>query len=366
MGKFLQHRRLLPLAALGLAGCATFSSTGPTASALARQAVRLETVTPDAATAMAAQQAGVEQGQVADVLARLDRDRASVDVRLYPGATLNVALWIQPIADGLAGVGTVAKNDLGAFTVANDGTLTLPYAGTVAVAGKDPREAERVLAERFAATRKFQAPQVTLTLEDNASQQIIVAGAAARPTTLAWREGGVTLAEAITRAGGSVPDGQGQMQDSALIANRVRIVRKGATYDLPVRAALEAQVALRPNDQIVLEHRPLVRVQCLGGGWAQNTVQSFDDAPTLSKVVAAGGGLNAQTAQASAVFVLSADRSVIYQFPWNKLSGLQAAQAFPVQDGDIVYVATAPIVRIQQITNILFSAAYPVATARGL
>ncbi len=156
------------------------------------------------------------------------------------------------------------------------------------------------------------------------------------------------------------------MQGQALSANRVRILREGVAYDLPVRAALEAQVALAPNDQIVLEHRPLVRVQCLGGGWAQNNVQSFDDAPTLSKVVASGGWLNAQAAQGASVFVLSADRSIVYRFPWNSLAGLQAAQAFTVEDRAIVYIASAPIVRLQQVTNILFSAAYPVATAKGI
>ena len=133
-----------------------------------------------------------------------------------------------------------------------------------------------------------------------------------------------------------------------------------------MKAALESEIPLRPNDQVVLEHQPVVRVQCLGGGWAQDTVQSFDDIPSLSKVVASGGGLNAQTAQGASVFILSADRSVIYQFKWNSLSGLQAAQNFPVRNGDIVYIASAPIVRIQQVTNILFSAAYPVATAKGL
>src|SRR6185369_11098787 len=108
-----------------------FPTTGPTASALAKQAVRLETVTPAAANAMAVQQTGIEQGRVSDVLARLDRDRAAIDVRINPGTRINVALWVQPIADGLSGAGTVARNDLGAFTVANDGTLTLPYAGTI-------------------------------------------------------------------------------------------------------------------------------------------------------------------------------------------------------------------------------------------
>jgi polysaccharide export outer membrane protein len=358
---------VMTLSALGLAGCATFSSSGPSASAVAKQAARLETVTPESATAMWQRQQDLEHGRIQDALARLGQVLVPVDVRLYPGAKLGVALWVQPIADGSTiGVGTVAKNDLGSFTVANDGTLSLPYVGIVPVSGQALEDAQRGLSARFAATRKFQAPQVTLTLEDNARQQIVVSGAVNHPTTVAWREGGVTLADALAQAGGAVVYEQDQVQGEGLTANRVSIVRKGIPYELPMRAALEADVPLRPNDQIVLEHRPAVRVQCLGGGWGQSSIQSFDDEPALSKVVASGGGLNAQTAQGASVFVLSADRTTIYQFRWDTLAGLQAAQRFPVDDGDIVYIASAPIVRLQQVTNVLFSAAYPVATAKGL
>ncbi len=95
---------------------------------------------------------------------------ASWPARVSSGSSSNRRPHDQPIADSLATVGTVAKSDLGAFTVANDGMLGLPYVGAVAVAGKGPREAERDLAARFAATRKFQAPQVSLTLEHNARQ----------------------------------------------------------------------------------------------------------------------------------------------------------------------------------------------------
>jgi polysaccharide export outer membrane protein len=358
---------LVPLGLLGLAGCSTFSSSGPSASKVAKQAVRLETLSPEAAAAMWRQKADAEEQQVHGVLAQLGQRQANVDVRLYPGSKLDVALWTQPVADGTsAGVGAVAKADLGSFTVANDGTLSLPYVGTIAMSGETLLDAQKVLARQFAATRRFQAPQVSLTMQDNPHQQIIVAGATNRPAPLAWRDGGITLAEAITQGGGSLLVEQGQMQDQLLSANHVNVIRDGATYELPVKVALGSEVPLRPDDQVILEHQPLVRVQCLGGGWAQNTVQSFDDTPSLSKVVASGGGLNVQAAQGAAVFVLSADRSVIYRFPWNSLAGLQAAQAFPVGNGDIIYIAPAPIIKIQQVANILFSAAYPVATAKGL
>jgi len=353
--------------ALCLAGCTTFASTGPSAGRVAAEAVKLETVTPETASALWDQVQSTEQSRQSEALADLSSNVIAADVRLLPGTRVNVTLWTQPLVTGsAANVGAVLRSDLGTFTVTNEGVIDLPYTGPVHVAGLSLQQAQADLSARIARMRKFQAPEVTLTVQENVRQQIIVTGAANRPTTIAWRDGGITLAEAITQAGGPVLQNLGQSPDRMLTANVVRIVRKGATYELPLRAALEADLPLQPNDQLVIEHKPVVRVQCLGGGWSQSTVQSFDEVPSLSRVVAAGGGLNPQTAQGAAVFVLSPDRTTIYQFRWNSLAGLQAAQRFPVQDGAIIYIASAPIIRIQQITQILFSAAYPINTAKGL
>lgn len=355
------------LLTLGLAGCSTFPSTGPSAGRLAQEAVRIDTISPETAAALWSQMEAGERARRSEVVAALSRSQPAPDVRLFPGARLSVVLWTQPLmSSSAASVGAVLRNELGTFVVTNDGTVDLPYMGSVHMAGKDLQQAQAELTRRVAALRKFQAPEITITVQDNARQQIIVSGAANRPTVITWRDGGVTLAEAITQAGGPVVQNLGQLQGSFLTANVVSIVRNGATYDLPLRAALEAEVQLQPNDQLVIEHKPVVRVQCLGGGWMQSTVQSFDEVPSLAKVVAAGGGLNPQTAQGASVFVLSPDRSVIHEFRWNTLAGLQAAQQFPVRDGAIVYIASAPMVRIQQITQILFSAAYPITTAKGL
>lgn len=367
MRKAILWSATIPPMLAALAACSTFPSTGPSASAIAHQAVRVETVTPEAAAAAWTARAGAEQQRIGDALAALTRPDVATLVRLYPGARLTIALWTSPLVSLSADAGaqaSITKTDLGSFTVDDDGSVTLPYVGSIPVAGKTLQEVRALLDQRFAATRKFLAPQTTLAIEANRHQQILVSGAVNHPTAIDWREGGVDLAEAITEAGGSTLGGTSP--GNALTANHVVIIRKGARYELSVKTALESDIELRPDDQVVLQQQLPIRIQCLGGGWPQNTVQSFDEIPTLSRLVAAGGGLSAQQAQGASVYVLSADRGVIYAFPWNTLAGLQAAQTFPLQDGDIVYIATAPLIRIQQITNILFSAAYPVSVARSV
>jgi polysaccharide export outer membrane protein len=368
MNGIVARQAALLLSCAGLAGCAALPSAGPTAGEIAKQAVRIETVTPEAATAAWQQRIGAQQQQIDATLAALAADAPLAPVRLYPGTRLDVTLWTAPQWIDLSGGDVSAKPqaatkmEMGRFTIDDAGDLTLPFVGTVHMAGLDLNAARQLLDQRFARTGRFLAPQAVITVAGNARQQIVINGAANHPTVIDWRAGGVRLAEAISQAGGNVI--YEQQAGRALSANHAVIVRRGKQYDLPLKAALEADVPLQPGDQVLLEHQAAVNIQCLGGGWTQNTVQAFDEIPTLSRVVATGGGLGLQQAQGRSVFVLSADRQLIRRFNWDTLSGIQAAQAYPLQDGDIVYVANAPIVRIQQVTNILFSAAYPVSTAK--
>lgn len=369
MRSVIFRRFAVAMACGALGACAVMPSTGPSASAVVKQAASVVVVSPEEAASRWADQTSAEKQHIDGVLGDLSRGPAIDSVLLFPGARLNATLWTEPQLNGMSGDDTgkretSAKVDLGPFTVDDTGALTLPYGATAPVTGLDLNQAGQLLTESLRAKRKFQAPQITLTMQANAHQQIIVAGSANHPTAVNWREGGVSLGEAIAQAGGSVIYEQGQSH--ALTANHVVIVRKGERYELPLKAALESNVQLRPNDQVLLEHQATVNIQCLGGGWPQNTVQSFDEIPSLSRVVATGGGLSSQQAQGASVFVLSADRRTIYEFRWDTLDGLRAAQAFPLQDADIVYIATAPIVRIQQVANILFSAAYPISTATAI
>lgn len=359
MKRMMYRRIVLLLACTGLVGCATLPSTGPTASEMVKQAVHMELVTPALAAALRDRQKDMEQQRLNTTLAALSIEANPVGVRIYPGARLDVTLWTEQFGNG----GIMAKTDLGVFTVTSDGALNLPYVAPTLVVGKGLEQIQQELRQRFAATRRYLSPQISVVVQDNARQQIIVGGAANRPTVINWREGGVSLGEALTLAGGNITAQQGQSGE--LNANHVIIMRDGIRHDLPAKWALEADVQLRPRDRILLEHQALVNVQCLGGGWSQNTAQAFDETPSLSKVVASGGGLSVQQAQGKAVYLLSADRTTIYSFPWDTVAGLQAAQMFPVANGDIVYVASAPIVRIQQVANILFSAAYPITATKS-
>lgn len=355
---------------LSLGGCAFVPSTGPSAGAVHDAAtsthdVSLVMVTPSMADGMWAASQAKQEATTAAAARALETDARSERVELYPGDTIDINLWTMPLmadvsASSSASQAAVDETKLGAFTVNSDGNITLPYTGTVRVSGQTVETAERILAARFDAVHRFQEPQVTMNVTANQRQKVIVTGAATHPVALDWETGGITLSDAITKAGGykTFQEAHGDTQP----ANTVVIVRGNARYRLPMKVALTSDTPLAPGDRVVLERTTIVRVQCLGGGWGKDTQQDFDYVPTLAQVLAKGGGLSSQTAQGKAVYILSADQKTVYELDWDTLDGLRAAEKFPVANGDVVYIANAPSVRFQQVVSILFSAAYPIAT----
>jgi polysaccharide export outer membrane protein len=59
------------------------------------------------------------------------------------------------------------------------------------------------------------------------------------------------------------------------------------------------------------------------------------------------------------------ERPTLYDFAWNHVQGLVASQDFEVENGDLVYVAEAPIVPVQRVVSILFELALPAEVASG-
>ncbi len=98
-------------------------------------------------------------------------------------------------------------------------------------------------------------------------------------------------------------------------------------------------------------------------GIRQNGRLSFAMPPTLDKALARAAGLDPGTAAAKAVFVMRRSKPdakpQLFDFAWDRADGLIAAQQFPLESNDIVYVAEAPIVSIQKVVNTIFQLALP-------
>lgn len=102
------------------------------------------------------------------------------------------------------------QSDLGGkYTVEADGTFSFPLVGRIKAAGRTLRQFEEDLKKRLA-DGYFRNPQVSVGIDQYRSQQIFVIGevrsAGAVPLT-----GGMTLVEAIARAGSILPSASGEV-----------------------------------------------------------------------------------------------------------------------------------------------------------
>ena len=366
----MNPRLVAALAAIALgAGCSTLPNAGPSAAAMrSGRDVEVVKVTP----ALAAQAAAVESQAagigVAQALQALASPPVGQGFVFGPGASLRVTLWSVPPQLTSSPVPTAMP--LGDFIVSSEGEVLLPYAGAIRLQGLSLAQAQDVIRRRYAALGMFQAPSIGIEAAASPRGAVIVTGAVGQPKVLAWPPQGLTLAEAVTQALGDGASLLGVAEDSAdrTPAVRIAVLRTGMTpVELPVVAALEQSIELRPGDKVVVRKSAAVQVTVLGAGVKSDGVQGFAEEPPLSTVLARASGLDENVANNHAVFVLRQrrnDRPVLYDFSWDKAEGLIASRQFPLQNGDVVYVAAAPIISIERVINILFQLALPAQTLK--
>src|SRR5262245_24424107 len=97
----------------------------------------------------------------------------------------------------------------GRYTVEADGTFSFPLIGRVTAGGMTLRKFETELKKRLA-DGYFRNPQVTVAIEQYRSQRVFVMGEVRNPGPVALT-GGMTLIEALARAGSTLPSSSGEV-----------------------------------------------------------------------------------------------------------------------------------------------------------
>jgi polysaccharide biosynthesis/export protein len=97
----------------------------------------------------------------------------------------------------------------GKYTVETDGTFSFPLIGRVTAGGMTLRKFETELKKRLA-DGYFKNPQVTVGIEAYRSQRIFVMGEVRIPGPMPLT-GGMTLIEALSRAGSTLPSASGEV-----------------------------------------------------------------------------------------------------------------------------------------------------------
>jgi polysaccharide export outer membrane protein len=369
-------RKLLALAlAAILSGCSTLPRDGPSGRAIDRGAVEDVDGADYAIVELDYAAAERIRAVVAPHLGSLAAASSSerVDV-IGEGDLLSIAIF-EPsgtlFGGGSSTQGVRSGNQaLPSVAVDRGGTVTVPFAGAVRVAGLTTTEAGAAI--RRALAGRVGNPQVTVTIEENFSNTVTVLGEVKEPGRAPLSVNADTLLDVIAEAGGAARP----VEDI-----EVQIRRDGQTYSAPLTAVTTnfgENIRLQRGDQINLVYVPR-RFKTFGALGAVAEADMPAGQLTLASALARAGGLNDNFANARSVLIFRFERPevaaalgvtqpptvrgvpVVYRLNLEEASGFFTAGSFEVRPDDTIYAprATAAELRkffefVQQISRVVY------------
>jgi polysaccharide export outer membrane protein len=293
-----------------------------------------------------------------------------------PGDTIEVSVWEAPpatlfgttVLDPRAGSATSRVASFPEQMIAADGSINVPFAGTVAVSGKSPQQIESAIAAKLAG--KANQPQVLVRVMRQASSSVTVVGEVWQSMRMPLTARGERLLDAIAAAGGV---------RHAVSKVTVQVTRGGTVQALPLERVIQnpkENVPLAPGDVVTALFQPLSFAVL--GATGKNEEISFEvQGISLAQGLARAGGLQDARADGRGVFVFrfedpqavsESDRAgpttpegkvpVVYRLDLRDPGSFLVAQNFPMRNRDVVYVANASGAELQKFLNILTSSIF--------
>lgn len=363
-------RRLCILPALivgvSIAGC---SGTGPT-----QRDLLTEAGTVDAQFALVTIDANA-----IDVVAAWHRPslsavfgdyRKPIVQKIGVGDSVQINIW-EAGAGAIFAANTIDRTASGSRastipeqTVGADGTVNVPYAGRIRVAGKTPREIEEQIVAKL--DGRSAQPQAMVTLTKNLSNSVTVTGDVTNGARVPISPSGDRILDVITTAGGI---------KAPLNETFVTLSRDGQTLNVPMQTLLangKENVYVRPGDIVTVMRAPQ-SFTAIGATGRQAHVGFDAGGITLEEALGKAGGLIDDKADPRGVFVLRYEPNalvsrlpgvkphllsrnivpVVYRIDMSVASSLFHARRFAMRDKDILYVSNAPVTEAEKLLRLV-------------
>lgn len=355
----------------GLAGCATLPSSGPTGGQIAKSATAPKDGTAPIQVVPINTIADVPGADAVATGLLPDLTPPPTDM-IGPGDVLDINIYEAGVAlfagagGSSGGMSQIVANPgvqvqkLPPTRVDDLGDITIPYAGTLHVAGITTGEAEAMIRNSLA--RLSQNPQVIVTMNQAITNSIIVGGEVAKPGRLVLQTNRETLSEVIALAGGY----RGNTKDLLL-----RIVRGGQSVDVRVNDLVDnpkLDVRAYPGDRLMLINNPRT-YSVLGAPGRVEQVAFSRSSVSLAEAVATAGGVNPSIGNPAAIFVFRYVRDEqgnevpkVYHLNMMKTPSYFLAQRFVMQDKDVLYFGNAAANQPSKLIQLISQLFSPILT----
>lgn len=197
-------------------------------------------------------------------------------LELGPGDEVSMRVFGQPDMDGT-------------MYVADDGTVRVPLAGPVSVAGLSPSQAARKVEAALRQGQYLVDPHVTFTIVKSQSQKVSVLGEVHAPGIYTI-ESNTTLLELLAQAGGTTENGSDTVyilrEDSGRGMQRLAVNLQGLAA--PGSSLQAAQITLHGGDQVYV---PRAAAFYITGQVHEPGRYRLDPGITVLEAVARAGGI---------------------------------------------------------------------------
>lgn len=321
------------------------------------------------------------------VLGTLDREglvgtfrddrRAIPNVKVGVGDVVGVTIF-EASSGGLFipnEAGSRAGNfvDIPAQAVDNSGNISIPYAGLIKAAGREPAQIEAEIVQKL--RNRAIEPQAVVTVKEQRSTWVTVIGEISAPVKFPLRSTGERVLDALGQAGASANKGYDTM---------VTLQRGGREATISFNRLIREpvnNVYLQPGDTIYVygKARKFMAFGATGVNGATSSAVAVtgqfpfgDDTLTLSEAVAKAGGINDQRGDPQSVFLFRMEARetlermgvdlkdvpngvrvpTIYVINFGDPTGFLLASKLYMRDKDMIYMANAGSVDLTKFLTV--------------
>lgn len=365
---------LLGLLLLATTGCTAIGPSRQQVNRVSTQSSLTGVQIVDLDDSVARRLQGIAQPGFADIFG----DAAAPVSIVRPGDVLQISIWEAPpsVLFGVQPQSTSAETSrstsLPEFLVEPSGTISVPFAGTVTVAGRSLVEIERDITSRLRG--KAHLPQVAVRLLRNQSANVTVVGEVTSSTRMPLTPKGEHLLDALAAGGGT---------RQPVSKTTIQLSRDGRVVAMPLEAIIRdprQNIALKSGDVITAIFQPYSFTVL--GATGKNEELNFEATGlTMAQAMGRVGGLQDGRADAKGVFLFRwedptaiPDRTegvapgpdgripVIYRVDMKNPTTYFAMQHFGMRDKDVIYVSNSPVAEFQRVVGLIASAVFPVLT----
>ena len=352
---------------IGVGGCTALPGDGPWmggAQATSTEALPFDVIDLTPTTVVGYRQPSIDRPSSTSNLS------AAIPVSVGPGDVLRVRIFERYGGNIFPTIQTGAPADLGVQRVAENGTVNVPFVGTVQVAGLDLHQIEQRIVQQLG--NRVQEPEVIVDFAAPRAHTVMISGDVKKPGRMSILDDIRTVVDAINAAGGLAGAGQTGMPPT----NQVEVVvrRQGQVILTAQLSDLLAgnDIPVQRGDEIVVRPNPRVYT-VLGAVLKSGNVEMTKANLSLLEALGNVGGLRDERANKTGVYVFRMGdlqnnptaRGRVFRLDLFQPVSIFVAQQFGVQARDVVYVTNAPLYEYDKILTSLYRTFSIIGVARG-